>query len=324
MLDKDLDDDNSMTIDLMPGQNMRFVQSEARRAILYQMNLDGTDRKKIYPFADDITVEDTILASADGIYFVTKKIVRDIDGNTTVTTSTDRNIVKLSPESKQLKTILSLQTDDGIFWSVVGCYDNSLVLEGIAYENGDSGTANMSDAQWRELYSKSKTAFATLDLNSQKLTEVYQVKNRGRHDSATHNGILYICEEASNDILAIDLRNGSTSTLASLTQNNINGIFSDMLVCRTWDMTADHTLYFVDTKDGQIRHCTLTQKASDWALDLICEAGDDALVIYDFKADVYSDGSYEIHQYKYALIKKEDLYAGKNTFRPIDMIGAGY
>ena len=323
LLDKDADRDGFTTIDLMLGQDMQAVQAETRPATLYQMNFDGSNRKKIYTFADGITLEDTILSSEDGIYFVTKKLETDIDGNTTVTTSTDRNIVRFSPANKQLKTIMSLQTDDGISWRIVGCYDNSLVLEGIEYENGNSGSADMSDAEWKDLYNKSQTVFATLDLSSQKHTEVYRVKNKGIHASATHNGFLYVSEESSNDIIAIDLRTGRASTLASLTQNNIMGVFSDQLICRTWDLTNDYTLHFLDTKDGQISHCTLTNKCNEWPLEVICEAGNDALVIYDYKADANSDGSYEIYQYKYALIAKEDLYAGKNTFRPIKMIGKG-
>ncbi len=323
LLDKDADRDGSTTIDLMLGQDMQAVQAETRPATLYQMNLNGTNRKKIYSFADGITLEDTILSSDDGIYFITKKLETDISGNTTVTTSTDRNIVKFSPANNQLKTVMSLEADDGISWSVVGCYDNNLVLEGIAYENGNSGSPDMSDDEWQELYRKSQTVYATLDLSSQKHTEVYRVNNKAMHDAATHNGVLYVSEASSNDIIAIDLQNGNTSTLASLTQNNIMGVFSGMLICQTWDLTDDYTLYFVSTKDGQVSHCTLTNKYNGWPLEVICEAGNDALVIYDYKADAHSDGSYEIHQYKYALIAKEDLYAGKNTFRPIEMIGKG-
>lgn len=323
LLDKEPDTDGSISIDLMLDQNMQSVQAETRPATLYQMNLDGSDRKKIYTFPDGITLEDTVLSSNEGIYFITKKLANDIDGNTTVTTSTDRNIVMFSPANKQLKTIMSLQTDDGIFWQIIGCYDNSLVLEGIEYENANSVSANMSDAEWKELYSKSQTVFATLDLSSKKPIEVYQIKNKGQHSSATHNGFLYVSEASSNDIIAIDLRNGSTSTFASLKQNNIMGVFSDQLICRTWDLAGDYSLYFLSTKDAQISHCTLTNKCNGWALEVICEAGNDALVIYDYTADAYSDGSYEIHQYKYALINKDDLYVGKNTFRPIEMIGKG-
>lgn len=320
LLDKDYDNDGTTMIDLMGGQ---AVQAETRPAVLYKINPDGTNRQKVCTFADGLTLEDTILSTNENLYFVTKKLETNIDGNTTVTTSTERNIVQFTPSNNQFKTIASLDTDNDIFWNIIGCYDNSIVLEGISYANGDSGSADMSQTEWQEMYSKSKTVFAALDLNSKKLTDVYQMKNTGIHSSTTNDGVLYISDNSSQDILAIDLRNGNITTLASLPQNNIMGVFSAMLVCQTWDLTDDATLYFINTRNGEINHCTLTNQYNGWPLELICEAGNDALIIYDYKADAHSDGSYEIYQYKYALIAKEELYAGKNTFRPIEMIGRG-
>ncbi len=47
------------------------------------------------------------------------------------------------------------------------------------------------------------------------------------------------------------------------------------------------------------------------------------LVVYDYDATKNSDDSYEIHQYKYALIAKEDLFMGNQNYRKINMIGHG-
>lgn len=320
LLSKDYDNEGSVVIDMMTGQ---AVQADAKPSVLYQMDLDGTNRKKVYTFEDGMTLEDTVLSTDDNLYFVTKKLETNMEGNASVTTAQNRNLVKLNPLNGSFETVMSLDMGDSISWRIAGCYDNSLVLEGISYADGDSGSANMNQEDWKELYSKSKSVYATLDLSSKKLTEVYQIKNTGIHASATKDGMLYVSDETSQDILAIDLRSGKTSTLASLRQNNIMGVFSDMLVCRTWDLSDDYTLYFVGTKNGEVSHCTVTNQFNGWPLELVCEVGNDALVIYDYKADAHSDGSYEIHQYKYALIAKEDLYAGKNTFRPIEMIGKG-
>lgn len=321
LLSKDYDTEGSVVIDGMNGQE---IQAETKPAVLYQMNLDGTNRKKIYTFADGVTLEDTILATNDNVYFVTKKLETNMEENVSVTTAQNRNLVKLDPVNSSLETITSMDMGDGISWGIIGCFDNSLVLGGISYEDGDSSTSDISQEEWKELYSKSKSVYATFNLDSKKFTEVYQIKNTGIHAAETKDGILYVSNEASQEIQAIDLRSGKNSTLTSLRQNNIIGVFSDMLVCQTWDLTDDYTLYFVNIKNGEVSHCVLTNQFNGWALELICEAGNDALVIYDYKADPHSDGSYEIHQYKYALIAKEALYAGKNEFRPIEMIGKGH
>ena len=48
------------------------------------------------------------------------------------------------------------------------------------------------------------------------------------------------------------------------------------------------------------------------------------LVIYDYEATANGDGSYEITRYQYGLISQEDLFAGRDTFRKINMIGEGW
>ena len=96
-----------------------------------------------------------------------------------------------------------------------------------------------------------------------------------------------------------------------------------MLVCRTWDMEENYYLYFVDTESGNVSCCTLTNKYNGWPLELVCETQKDAVVIYDYDAEELSDGAYEIHRYKIALISKIDLYAGNDKFRPIEMIAGG-
>ena len=49
----------------------------------------------------------------------------------------------------------------------------------------------------------------------------------------------------------------------------------------------------------------------------------DVLFVYDYDATAGGDGSYEIHQYKHALISKDDLFAGKDSYRKIEMVGPG-
>ncbi|MDE6233056.1 MAG: hypothetical protein K2M60_06895, partial [Lachnospiraceae bacterium] len=60
-----------------------------------------------------------------------------------------------------------------------------------------------------------------------------------------------------------------------------------------------------------------------WAIDFRGETASDVLFIYDYDATDYNDGSYEIHQYKHALISKEDLFAEKDNYKKIEMIGSG-
>lgn len=320
ILSKENDDDGSVSIQYMGGEQ---PDAESEPAALYRMNLDGTDRKKIFTFEDGMTLEDCVFADSDSIYFVSKKLETNVERSVSVTDSTDRNVIRFTPADGSLETVQSLDPDDGIKWQVAGCYDRSLVLSGIIYPEGFSDSPDVDDDAWRDAYLDSRTVYATLDLKDGKLTQVYQTENQDMHSCANRDGILYLSSENSGEIEKIDLRTGQQSALAQLPQSNIIGSLSDALICRSWDMTDDYTLYFVDTADGTVSHCGLTNQYNGWALDVMGETRDDAIVIYDYDAEANPDDSYEIYQYKFALIAKPDLYAGTDRFRPIQMTGKG-
>lgn len=98
------------------------------------------------------------------------------------------------------------------------------------------------------------------------------------------------------------------------------GLVGDKLYTRDG---SNHTYYFIDVNTGKISHSGLVNKSLGWSLDIIAETDDQVLTIYDYDATAKGDGSYHINGYQYGLISKEDLYAGRDNFFPISMIGTG-
>ena len=99
--------------------------------------------------------------------------------------------------------------------------------------------------------------------------------------------------------------------------------FDDVLCCRSWDLADDFTYYFVNVETGEIYNPSLVNQTLGWSLEFQAEIGSKVLLIYDYEATALGDGAYEITQYKYALIEKEDLYAGNAKYLPMKMIGKG-
>lgn len=287
--------------------------------VLYCMNLDGTNREKIYTFPDGVTVEPTVLGDGSSLYFVTKELSQ----NGQTTTASNRQLMRYDISSGKTAAVADLNMESGSHWRIVGCSGNRVVLEGVVYPEEYSAEKDYSADQWSEIFSASQTKYVCLNVENGKFTSLYDVKNQNGHGAAVLEGCLYVAEGSSKDILQINLDSGNQSILASLEQSNIIGTMGSKLVCRTWDMTEDYYLYFVDTKNETVSRCTLTNKYNGWALELVGETQNDALVIYDYDAETLSDGAYEIYRYKMALISKDDLYKGNDNFRPIEMIGGG-
>lgn len=298
---------------------------ESSPAVLYRANLDGTDREKVYAFDSDVTVEDLVLGDSSGIYLVTKKTETSKSGSSTYTTSTDRNLILVDVEKGTETKVCSLELNDDISWKVRGCFDNKLVLEGVDYGKKMSAGEIMDDDGWKESYENSSQVYALLAIDSGAYEEVYRVSNKELNSAEIKGNMMYISNSGTGEIRSVDLFTGEEKTLCSLPQNSIYGMIGDKLCCYDWSGNKDYTFYYVDVNTGEISHSSLVNKSLGWSLEFRAELVDDVLVIYDYDytpSDLQDD-AYEINCYKYALISKEDLYAGVANYRPIQMIGKG-
>lgn len=324
VLSKEMDNEGAVTQDLyyLDGQ---MAEAEASQAALYEMDADGTNRHKVYSFGAGLTVEDTVLGNSEGLYFVTKKLSETTAENSqSVTSSSDKTLLFWDADTKSAQEICKLDFDDGITRKIIGCLDNALVLSGVDYgKELTTDDYTMSDDDWNDMYKNSTEVISTLDLNTQKLSEKYRIDNQKLHSMTVMDNTLYVSYEATGEIKAVNLENGEEKLLCSLTQNYILNKWEDILCCQTWDTSDDHTFYFVNTKTGEVQNSPLVNKALGWNLEFKAQTGSKILVIYDYEYTPLGDDSYDITQYRYALIEKSDLYAGNENYEPIKMIGKG-
>lgn len=325
VLSKEIDDEGAVGQNLSSGFEKEIIETESLPAALYEMNPDGTNRHKVLTFDAGLTVEDIVLGNDEGLYFLTKKLSNIMGkANSSLTTSSDKKLVFWDMNKKSVEEICSLSFDDGIMWKIIGCFNNTLVLNGIDY--GKKLTFDdytKSDKDWDTMYKKSKDVIAVLNLETKDLDEKYRMDNSIEHSVADMGNMLYVSYANASAIKSINLDNNKEKQLCSLSQNSIMDTFDNVLCCRAWDMASDYTYYFVNTETGKIKNSPLVNKSLGWSLEFKAEIGSRVLAVYDYEADSLGDGAYDITQYKYALIKKSDLYAGKAAYHPIKMIGKG-
>ena len=325
VLSKESDNEGSVTQDLVVSSDDAAVETEAAKAVLYEMNLDGTNRQKVFTFDAGLTVEDVVLGDESGLYFVTKKLSNTMgEGNNSVTTSTDRKLVFWNKSTQKAEDICSLNFEDGINWKIIGCMDNALVLSGTDYGKAlTTDDYTKSDDDWNNMYKNSSEVVATLDLNTKTLDEKYRMDNATLHSIAVMDGTLYVSNSETGEIKTINLTTKEEKVLCTLAQNYIMNTFDHVLCCDTWNDENDRTYYFVNTDTGEVQHSSLVNQALGWNLEFKAEVGSQILVIYDYEYTPLGDNSYDITQYKYALIDKSDLYAGNAKYEPILMVGKG-
>lgn len=322
ILSREYDDDGAMSQDyLLDGT---YAEPEERQpAVLYQAQPDGTERKKIYTFDPALTLEDFVIGDGSGIYVIAKKLSTDQEGAVTFTASSDRKLMYLDLESAKLAEVCPMTFDDGISWNVIGCCEGSLILCGTDFGREISREEMWDDDACRTIYENSSDVYAVLELGSGAPQEFYRISNRDVSSAYFIGDTLYVSTPESRSIEGINVKTGEKSTLCEFPENQIVDTIGDVLCCRDWDLAGDQTWYFADTETGEVSHCALVNQSNGWSLEFKAATASDVLVVYDYDAEGHSDGSYEIYQYKHALISKEDLFAGNGNYRKIEMIGAG-
>lgn len=323
ILSREYDDDGSVSREIITaGDDDASVES--RPAILYRANLDGTERQKIYTFDSALTLEDKIIGNNTGIYVITKKLSADKDGTGTYITSSERKLMFLDLGSPSLKEICRMDFDDHISWQLIGCYQNDFLLCGTDFGRELSRDEDWNDEVHKDLYLNSSKVYALLNQNEGRPKEIVRQSNQYSNAAELIGNCLYLSSSENQNIEEVHLETGERRILCSLPQNLIIDTLGDMLCCRDWNLAEDPIWYFVDTKTGTITHTPLVNLCNGWALEFRGETASDVLFVYDYDAVGHEDGSYEIYQYKHAWISKEDLFAGNDNYRKVEMIGPGH
>ena len=296
---------------------------ESQPAVLYRANLDGTGREKIFTFDAALTLEDKIVGNDKGIYVITKKLSADKDGNQTYTTSSERKLMFLDLSSLSLSEICSMDFGDHISWQIIDCSPNDFLLCGVDFGREVSRDEIWDEDLHKEIYKNSFRVYALLSRDGGKPKELARQSNKCDNSAKLLGENLYLSSEDNQNIDALNIQTGEKKTLCTLPQNLMMDTLGDMLCCRGWDLAGDSIWYFVDTKTGTVTKTPLVIPCNGWSIDFRCETKTDVLFVYDYDATETERGSYEIHRYKHALISKDDLFAGKDNYHKIEMVGPG-
>lgn len=318
ILSREYDDDGAMSMGIEGDDGM-----ESTPAVLYRAKLDGTERKKVYTFDAALTLEDIVIGNEQGIYVITKKLSTDKTETYTYTTSSERKLIFLDLESFSAKEVCDMDFGDYISWRVFGCYRDALVLTGTDFGREISRDETWDDDVYKDLYQNSSQVYTILDLKDGQLREVCRQSNQYESSAGLLGDCLYLSSSENQNIDVVNIETGERRTLCALPQNLIMNVLEDRLCCRSWDLSEDETYYFVDTKTGEVTRSPLVNLCNGWAIEFYAETSSDVLFVYDYDAFNHGDGSYEIYQHKYALISKDDLFAGRENYRAIEMVGPG-
>lgn len=324
----DFDDDGTTTIDYMADGSGHVADGvlASAPAALYQMEPDGTKRRKVFSFEKGMTLEDTVLSDGNSLYFIEKKLSsQHIDSQTTTISSEARTLVRVNPDRWTKEDVCSMEERG----TILGGLDGKLVLTRLKFEKELTPEEKLDDDIYAEAVNDARTVYTLFDMETEEEEEVYSIQNDKIHNVLLKDRYLYAAAEGSGKIEKIDLKTGKTSVLAKTENNNLDYVFDDVLACSSWDsvdgIRTDTNRYYIHLDNGTIETSDLKSKYKDYPLELRAETLDSFLVVFDYNAKTDPDYPDQdtINGSRFALIAKEDLYSGKANYHEIEMTSNG-
>lgn len=300
---------------------------------LYRMNPDGTGRELVYTFGEKDIIESFAVGDGNSVWFITKEpaLVRDEKTGATLTTSKNRALVKLDLNERKIVEQIPIYYNDNIDKSFIGVCGTRLIFEGIAYPDGKSKldymdilapSPTVGDTsglnEYHAFMSKCEYAFFALDVYDKSMKEIY----RGRFDDIgrdyTQVGERLYIPTGKNytSAFSLDLNTGSTEEFPVPEGYKLDDFVGGRPLYITTD--GEYKRYFRDPDTGEMKKWVLE---SEYSLgEVITINGNNALVVYDKAGEPTPSGGLMNPYDLYALISLDDLYNGRDNFKPIEML----
>lgn len=333
VLSTEIDDDGSMAAGIHHGEGYE-PKPETRRPAIFRMNLDGTNREKIYEAALGDIIEGQVFGDGEYLWFVAKTPTVDVYEETGAVYyhSKNRALLKLSASTGTVSERIPLDDYNNINLNIDGCAGDKIVLSGIAYPNGTSAWDNMNilapsknigenSSDYWEFRKKWEYVVFTLDPDTKELKEVCSEMFDDLGNIYFQGDWVYFLID--NKLKRCNLLTSESEDVNTPSGYRFDGFFLDkMTFTRITENWSDDATYLTDIGGTDlIKSAFQLGIISDFRVLGI--SGDKVVAIYEVEKipSVNNPGAYNIGEEKIGLILLDDIYNGRNNVEPITIIG---
>lgn len=290
-------------------------------AMLYQMNLDGTDRKKLAEWKD-VDVADQVFAKDGNLYFLEKHMqTRKLESGEYYTDEASSKVVRLDTESGKKEEV----TDFPLGYTALGTYKDSLVCQKTDFpEDYDESESNgMQHDEWKKYYMDSDEVITLINLENGSQKEITKIGNDELSSVTVHKDKLYISYE-NKKIKTIDLATGKKDKVKFPENKAVYLRESDGDYIKG-NLEGDDWIEILWNPDTEEFYKTSYKiKGTDLPISILAETRDSYVIYYDGKTKQgLAEDSYDILSKKFGIISKDDFYHGNYNVKPIKMISNG-
>lgn len=288
---------------------------------IYIMDLDGTNRKKIFECPSEIGMIPCAIEGNTLYAFFTKNKSISIGTNKTTTLETERKLVSIDLESKKYKEIHNSKNQ-----SLLGIYKNNLVIEEIVYKEDPEKFLKNDQAGIQNLINSTRK-IKLFNLETMQEIEVYQDVYKNIETMMFYGDTVYFLASKGKKIESINVETKQKENVIELDKTGayFEGIYDGKLQYVYYDKSSDSDkvdkAYYIDLNTKENKEFML--KDANGYLVKILTANNKYYFVengYQLSKEYTTwagNKQRDILRINYALISKEDYWNSKANY--IDM-----
>ena len=306
---------------------------------VYRMDLDGSNREKIFTFDKEQLPEECMIGDGDNLWFSVyeETLETNEELGTYYKGRKNKCMVKLSLSERKIVEQIPIADIDKVELEFADCIGNKMLFTGNKYPNGMSYREYM-EYTWemhdpfsppsqedRELYEQIRIGYFTLDVETKVVKKNYLTENTNDKRYFFYDGALCVYDEAKT--VRIDLGTGKTEELTVPEgYAPYNMTFDGKFMCYETAADRDWTTFYIDPDTGEFLPSRDWQGAPNDYVSSDCVCGDKVLICtgyYRGWAEIPGGGKGRTHYNMYALMSLEDYNNRIYNIEPIKMIHEG-
>ncbi len=294
-----------------------IIDSEQTPSTLYKINLDGTEKSKIFvaPSGTRMSMPFVIKGNVLYGYLEKSKVVVTKENNHT-TNTTERKLVAINLDTGKYEEI-----HDGLYETLIGVYNDKLVIQEILYDKDPESFDDDTNAYINNLYN-SKAKIKLLDVQTNKEEVIYEDLYKNMERLQFYKDGIYIVAKNSKNLEYVSFSTKNKEIITELPYSNmqIDNIIDDKLLIYLYkdDEARIDDAYYVDLINKDIKDFNLKDK-NGYLIEILSGNEDYYFVKLEslFGEEHMTWAGTEqkdILGINYGLIKKSDYWASNANF----------
>lgn len=297
---------------------------QIQEASLYQIDLDGKNRKVIWHLDEGETFEaSTILTKNNKIYMVVEKEeFVETTANSSIGVTKEKKLMSLDLKTKKAKEILDLKEK-----AIIGVNDNSLIVSQIHYrDDPEKYLENKDYAGYDKATLDFTRSFYKYDLN--KSSQGPSIK---LSDDETELGYCYrnkIYWINKGKLISLDIDSGAQEELLSLEDKgncSISNIIDNHLIVDVWNNDEFSKTLIVSLESLEVIESNLYINNPRGPITILNVNQDYLFVIYKQEGKNQKSWAgtdqFEVTKEDYGLISKDDFWNNQPNFQEFKELG---